>query len=258
MTGFDLARALKDRSSDGRSIRYGVVVTGGASVAKVTVALDGANNVIPCAIATYATNDIVAVLRDGRSSGFVLGKVGTFTPPTDVVTAPVKVEPTKTLHRAIIRPVYTNTYRSGWRSSSTGGELVQGDYGGFGLNTGAAFYGNALVALRADLTRPFSIDVTYKRTSGGDYSPQSPSFYTLSQKTKPAGAPTKDDGPANGTAVAVGKVAKYRLTVTMATHLLNGTDGGLGIWRSGSTPYLKLAGRSDYAAAMALTVNYYA
>jgi hypothetical protein len=255
---FDLAKALKDRTSDGRAIRYGLVVTGGASVSKVTVALDGANNVIPCAIATYAANDVVAVLRDGRSSGWVLGKVGTFTPPTDPDPTPVKVEPVARLRVVTIKPIYTNTYRSGWRSSSTGDELVQGDYGGYGLNTGAAFYGNALVALRADTSRPYTIDVTYKRTSGGDYSAQSPSFYTLTQRTKPGGAPTKDDGPSTGTAVAVGKVAKWRLPSTMALHLLNGTDGGLGIWRSGSTPYLKLAGRSDYAAAMTLRVAYYA
>lgn len=256
---FDLAQALKDRSSDGRAIRYGLVKVGGASVAKVTVTLDGADNVIPCAIATYAANDVVAVLRDGRSGGFVLGKVGTFAVPDDPTQAPpVKVEPTKVLRRATIKPVFTGSYRSGWRESGSGGEVIQGDYGGYGLNTGAAFYGNALVALHADLTRGYTIDVTYKRNSGGDYSAQSPAFYTLAQKLKPGGAPTKDDGPSAGTAVAVGKVARWRLPTTMATHLLNGTDGGLGIWRSGSTPYMKLAGRSDYAAAMTLTVSYYA
>jgi hypothetical protein len=205
---------------------------------------------------TLAALDVVAVLRDGNSAGYVLGKIGTAAaPPSDPPKPPVPVEPTVRHRIATIKPYFTGTYRGGWRD---GDELFQGDYGGYGLNTGAAFYGNALKALRADTSRPYSIRVAYKRNRGGDYSPQSPRFYTLTQKTKPAGAPTKDDGPANGTAVAVGKTSSWQLTTTMANHLLTGVDGGLGIYLPSSNPYVVLAGRSDYAAAMTLTVDYYA
>jgi hypothetical protein len=251
----DLARALAG-SGDHRLVRIGVVKTGGATLKTCTVTIDGADNVcVTPGAPTLAANDIVAVLRDGNT-GYVLGKVGTYTPPTtDPEAPPVPVEPTVRRRTATIKPYFTGTYRGGWRS---GDELFQGDYGGYGLNTGAAFYGNALKALHADTSKPYSIVVSYKRNRGGDYSAQSPKFYTLTQKTKPAGAPTKDDGPSTGTAVAVGKTAKFELSSTMALHLLNGTDGGLGIYLPSSNPYVVLAGRSDYAAAMALTVTYYA
>lgn len=250
----DLAAALAS-SGDSRLVRIGVVKTGGAALKKATVTIDGADNVCVVFGITLAALDVVAVLKDGNSAGYVLGKIGTTAaPPVDAPKPPVPVEPTVRHRTATIKPYFTGTYRGGWRD---GDELFQGDYGGYGLNTGAAFYGNALKALRADTSRPYSITVSYKRNRGGDYSGQSPRFYTLTQKVRPAGAPTRDDGPSAGTAVAVGKTSSYRLPATMALHLLNGTDGGLGIFLATSNPYLVLAGRSDYAAAMALTVDYY-
>lgn len=251
----DLARAIAGRSGDGRLIRIGVVKTGGAALKTAVVTIDGADNVcVTPGRPTLAALDVVAVLRDGNT-GYVLGKVGTTVLPTDPTTPPVPVEPGVRRRTAVIKPYFTGTYRGGWRD---GDELFQGDYGGYGLNQGAAFYGNALKALHADTSRPYSIVVSYKRNRGGDFSGQTPRFYTLAQKTRPAGAPTRDDGPSAGTAVAVGKTAKYTLPSTMALHLLNGTDGGLGIYLATSNPYVVLAGRSDYAAAMALTVTYYA
>lgn len=251
----DLARAISALAKDdSRLVRIGVVKVGGATLKKATVTIDGADNVCVVFGLTLAALDTVAVLQDGNT-GYVLGKIGTTVLPTDPTKPPVPVEPTVRYRTATIKPQFTGTYRGGWRD---GDELFQGDYGGYGLNTGAAFYGNALKALGAVTTKPYSIRVSYKRNRGGDFSAQQPRFYTLTQKVKPGGAPTKDDGPSSGTAVAVGKATSYVLPSTMALHLLNGTDGGLGIYLPGSNPYVVLAGRSDYAAAMTLTVSYYA
>lgn len=249
----DLVRALTTSAADRRLFRTAVVTAVGTQA--VTLNVDGASLTLP-ALTTpsgYAIGDSVLVARDGASGGWVLGKIGsTVTAPAAPVTP---TQPSVSLRERTVLPYFTGTYRGGkWRDTS---DLYQGDYGGFGLNTGAAYYGTQIYALGAVTASPHSAYLTYRRQSGGTYAAQIPTMRLLAAGTKPAGAPVLGTSSA-GTAVAVGNVATWELPGAWVTALLNGTAGGIAINSASSTPYIVLDGLADYAAAMALTFSYYA
>lgn len=251
----DLARELVRLPGDGRAFRMGRIVTGGTNPQTVVVNVDGADNTLPAVAGTYATGDTVLVARDARAAGYVVGRLGTapVDPPVDPDAPPV--EPGVIARTLTVVPASAGTWRpDAWRP---GDQLHQGDYGGFGLNTGAAFYGDALTGLHADTGLPHSITVRYRRRPGGIPAAQVPAFWTLAEAARPTGAPTRLDTD-DGTAVAVGALASWELPGAWATDLLDGAAGGLGIYLADDTPYMVLAGPSTYSAAFALTVNYYA
>lgn len=241
----DLATALRPVGPPDR-LRPGIVRAVAAT--RLTVELAGVQVALPFVAGTYAVNDTVLV--DGS---FVVGKLGTpgVAPPAPVAQPPdpgtVKVRRTVTL-----LPSTTGTYRAGkWRDTD---DLYQGDYGGYGLNTGAAYYGNQLVALRADLGLARSAVLRYSRQRGGDFAAQSPTFWTLSERAQDAGGPARVASAA-GTAVPVGGATTWALPGAWLDALLAGTVGGLGIYVGASSPYIVLDG--DVASTMALTVTYY-
>lgn len=134
--------------------------------------------------------------------------------------------------------------------------MAQGDWGGYGINLGAAFYGRSLKSLGADLTRSRSATLYYRRQAGGVFGAQTPTVWTLSQSKRPSGSPTRLTS-STATSVAVNRTASWSLPTGMLDELLDGTAGGLGIYVPGSSPYIVMSGRSDYAKAFAISVSYY-
>lgn len=253
----DLTTSLAQRHPQLRAYQRGRVTAVSGTLLTLLVD-DGADPVTVRALTgTYAVNDVVMLARDG-SATFVVGKLGTAPAvnPEAPETAPPPVKQV-TKRTATILPTSTGSWRSstGWRS---GDEMRQGDWNsGYGINTGAAFYGRQLRSLGADLTKPRSAVLSYYRTDGGVFGAQTPTLWTLAQSSRPSGGPTRQSSTA-ATAVAVGRAASFALPESMLDALLSGSSGGLGIYVGSSSPYIVLSGRSDYAKAFALAVTYYA
>lgn len=225
---------------------YGPVVAG-----RLEVDLDGTRVKLPAARTgvAYAAGDGVLVLTDGPSSWVVANLAAGVVPP--VVVAPPAV--TYVDRNASATPASTGTYRGGWLSFTDA--LYQGDYGGQGVHEGAAYYGDQLVGLGHVAGQPATIDVTIRRTRGGNFSATAPTLTLLAERNRPAGSPTRQATVA-GPALAVGDGAVFRLPDAWTTALLAGTAGGIGCYVAGANPYVVLAGRSAAADGFALAVAY--
>lgn len=260
----DLARAIVDPGSDDRRLRVGRVKTYTAGALVIVVTLDGADVTMPCLKSSpaYAAGQTVQVMKDGKSTALCLGIIGTPPPPPvppGPPPPPPVVEPTRTARTITLLPSFTGTYRAGEGWSPTfGDEVVQGDYGGYGINTGFASYGDQVAGLHADISKPYSGRLRYFRRSGGTYAAQSPTLYLATDRYRPAGLPTKTGSAWTGTAVAVGDGAEWDLPTGWVGALLAGSAGSLGSYVAGSDPYIRLTGPSSNGDAFALTLNYFA
>lgn len=248
----DLAATTARRAADSR--RYARAIVTAVSGSQLTVKMAGAVATVkvPALLGpTYAVNDVVMVATD-RSGPFVVGKLGTSTPPATDPGVPAPTSPPTSKREAVILPSSVGSYRGGWRP---GDEAVQGDWNGaYGLSTGAAYYGRQLRGLNADLSRPRAATLSYVRQAGGVFAAQAPTFWTLAGSTRPSGAPSRLSSAA-GTAVAVNRRAEWDLTAAMLDDLLSGTAGGLGVYVGSNSPYIVLSG--SHPQAFALSVRFY-
>jgi len=200
---------------------------------------------------TVAVGDVLLVLRQGSAWWAVQRLFAAAPALVEVPAAPVP-KPTVTSGTLVAAPVETRSYRGGeWRTDTD--DVRQGSYGGWGNHTGCAFYGNKLRSLAGATVTAASIRV--KRISGGVYGSQTATLRLVTQKTRPAGAPTLGSST-TGPSLAVGKSGTFTVPTSWAQAMVNGTAGGLAIYDSGGSPYIVLAGRSDYAAAFTLTVTW--
>lgn len=231
-----------------------VAVVRATSASTLTVEVDGVDVTLPVLAGVYAVGDTVLVLREGPAGGYVLGRLGQpAAPPPLPPTPPAPVVPTAVERTAVVLPGWTGTYRGGsWRDTA---QVYQGDWSGHGWNTGAAYYGDQLYALGADLAAPASATLTYRRGRGGVYAAQAPTFQLLAERSRPAGAPTRTAAAA-GTAVAVDAVATWTVPASWVAQLLAGTAGGIGVHVDAASPYIVLTGQPMDARALSLTVTY--
>lgn len=187
---------------------------------------------------SWRASQVMAVSR--------VGTVQTATTPPGSTTPP----PPSPLVRLPIEPASRGTYRNGsWLSDTA---IRQGNWG-WGNNYGAAFYGDAIVALNADpaaMDRAAALNVT--RTSGGIYAPAAPTFRLLAEKTRPAGAPTVIE-QLPGPALAIGAPATWPLPVAWWDALCAGTAGGIGVGDPDGEPYIVFA---DQPAQFTLSAAY--
>lgn len=160
------------------------------------------------------------------------------TPPA----APVQV--TKSL-----RPIFTGTYRgTAWRTDTT--DLYQGQGVIAGVEYGAAYYGSALTALGA--TEALSGTVRMQRLRAGLAASRIPRLRLLTHSDPPPGFPSFSqelDGPP----LSVDEAVTVDLPLSWITALLNGSAGGIGF---GGDAYMRIAGQSNWAPAMELTLTY--
>jgi hypothetical protein len=247
----ELAAALA-RTDDPRRYVVGQVTAVDVVAARITVSLQGGEVYLPAAGGAYSVNDLVLV---GRSAGswWILTEVGTAASPP--ATPDPVAPPDPDVYRLVsVAARSTHTYRGGWRTDTT--DLYQGDWTGRGQNTGVAFYGSALVGLKADAGASGNrISVRVKRLEGGSYAAQAPTLWTVSQRVKPGGAPTRLASFA-GPSLKPGQSGTVTLPDARAAELLDGSAGGIACYVAADTPYLQLAGRAAWSAAMSLAVRY--
>ncbi|WP_435643882.1 hypothetical protein ACR9VJ_26505 [Streptomyces sp. H49] len=156
-------------------------------------------------------------------------------------------------------PVQTACYRDGsWRSDGdpvNSFDLYQGRYGGssYGRNTGVAFYGSKPHTLSGATCTKATVKI--KRLSAGDYSAQSATLRLVSQTSRPGGAPTLNES-ASGPALRIGDSTTFTLPTSWGQMLIDGSRGGIAISIGSDTPYIHLAGRGSWSAAMALSLSW--
>lgn len=204
---------------------------------------------------SVAVGDIVLVEQIGQEWWAVA--LATANTPSAPPAPPPAAPPSKppTIGRSVFAPVETRSYRSsvfvGWRSDTT--SVYQGQYGGAGLHTGCAFYGSGPRSLKGATVTSASVQV--RRLSGGTYAAQSTTMWLLAQATRPAGAPTRG-ATASGPRLAVGSTGTFGLPVFWVQSMVDGTNGGIGFFVSGGSPYVRFAGKGDWSPAFSLTINW--
>jgi hypothetical protein len=203
---------------------------------------------------TLAVNDPVLVTRSG-SKYVVTGILGPSTTTPDDIDTPPPPKPEVVTGRKVITPVYTGTYRDGkWGSSGDPYDTLQGSYGGYGNAIGAAFYGSAPRSLDgATVTRAW---IAVKRERAGVFAAQTTTLRLVTQSTKPSGAPTLGS-TTTGPRLAVGSTDDmFDIPDSWAQAMVDGTAGGLAIYDSNGSPYVRLAGKGSWGSAWKLTIEW--
>lgn len=134
-----------------------------------------------------------------------------------------------------VTPVWTGTYRAGWRSDTA--DLYQGDWTGRGVNVGAAYYGSGFTTwgeLRA-------VRVHLRRKPGaGVNASQAPTMALLAGGRRPSGAPSVL-ATAPGPGLRPGGSASFTVPAVWLPRLASGEAGGIGCTTGGSrAPYIAL------------------
>jgi hypothetical protein len=178
-------------------------------------------------------------------------------PPTNRPVPPPKA-PNRS-GRLIVAPVATATYRDGkWRTDVTGGvtggDTLQGVYPGYGNNTGCAFYGTKPRSLAGATVTLATIRV--RRLRAGSFAARTTTLRLVTQATRPGGAPTLG-ASTSGPSLAVDRQNDHFVVPdAWAQAMVDGTAGGLAIFTSSGSPYVRLAGRAAWSPAWTLTINW--
>lgn len=220
----------------------------------LTVTVGGGDVIVPMAAGTYVVGQFALIVRyptgwwalgPATVAGIPLVESDAVTeiaPPATVNPPrpkPTQPKPAPVLSRfrwVTLAPTTTGSYRGGWRGDTN--DLFQGDWTGRGDNTGFAGFGTKIKALRASTSRSRTVRVKCKRLSGGSYSGQTPTFWTTSQGSRPAGNVTRLDST-SGPNLTVGETDTFDLPSGMRDDLLTGTAKGLAIY-SGGSPYVHI------------------
>lgn len=203
-----------------------------------------AGDIVLC---TRLGNEVVAYAR--------LYQAAPAAPPAEDTNPPPPVQPVVVTGSTNIAPVETRSYRAnfGWRTDND--DVYQGEYGNNGNHTGCAFYGNGPRQLAGATVTSASIRAS--RTSGGDFAARATTLYRITNKTKPGGAPTRTGSSTGGPNLAVDKSdSTISIPTSFAQDLVDGTAGGLAIYQSDGSPYVRLKGRGSYGSSFVLTIKW--
>ena len=204
----------------------------------ISVVDDNGNDYDVPYLSTYTptVNDVVS-MDWSSSTGFVLGKRGTFVPPPAPGFDPgVPGAPASGVNT--YPALDAGTWRSGWESDSYG--VRQGDWGGWGQNYGAWFYGGAPQQQLAGAS-VLSAAIYLPRLRGGTNAGQVLHLYRHSSNSRPGGDVTRADGPYDVTSPPTNQTQWVPISTTLVQNILIGGEGGIGI---AGDPYVTLAGRA--------------
>ena len=180
------------------------------------------------------------------------------TAPDTGDTAPAP-KPTVTTGTLTCVPTATACYRDGsWRSDgdpTNSFDLYQGRYSGssFGRNTGCAFYGSKPHTLNGATCTKATVKL--KRLSAGDFAARAVTLRLVSQTSRPSGAPTLNEST-GGPSLKIGDTSTFTLPNSWGQALIDGSRGGIAINVGSDDPYIHLAGRGSWSAAMTLTISW--
>lgn len=239
-------------------------VTAAPGTGVVTVTVGGTSVVLPH-LRGYApaVNDAVVILRQGARQYVVAAVTNpadpiaarspapapSQSPPTDTNPAPVQQD-----HTVTFLATAHGCYRgSGWRTDDV--RPHQGDYGGFGVNTGAWFYGNQVRAALGG-ARVTGAAFFYHRIAGGDFAAQPLTLWTMAHQSQPAGAPTRQSTSFTCAAKAVSTSGWVSLPTWFVQRMSDGTAFSIACYVATTTPYVQCAGFGEDRNSGALSITY--
>lgn len=202
---------------------------------------------------TVAAGDVLVVQRIGPVWVALQRMYAAATTPDVDETPPPAPKPTTTTGSLVVTPVETRSYRTtyGWRTDNT--SVYQGQYGGWGLHTGAVFYGTKPQSLKGSTVTDAKLRV--KRLAGGAYAAQATTMRLMTNKTRPSGTVTLQASTTSGPSLAVGaSTTTFDVPTSWAQALVNGTAGGLAFYDADGSPYVQFAGRAEWSSAFTLTI----
>ncbi|MET7776336.1 hypothetical protein ABZU94_10335 [Streptomyces mirabilis] len=179
--------------------------------------------------------------------------------PPDTGDPPPPPKPVTRTGTLTCVPTATACYRDGsWRSDgdpTNSFDLFQGRYGGssYGRNTGCAFYGSKPHTLSGATCTKATVKI--KRLSAGDFSGRSATLRLVSQTSRPGGAPTLNEST-GGPSLKINDTSTFTLPTSWGQALIDGTRGGIAISIGSDDPYIQLAGRGSWSAAMTLAISW--
>lgn len=205
---------------------------------------------------SVSAGDGLLVTRSGNT-WYAIARVGTAAPAsvgTDEAPPPPKPKPDVQSGRLVVSPNGMGSYRSGQYRDDTG-HIIQGNYGGWGNNIGAVFYGNKPRSLSGATVT--SARVRIRRLSqGGAAAKQALTLRLVTERFRTTSSPTLTSSTA-GPSLAWGQtVDSYAIPNSWAQAMVDGTAGGLAIFVSGGSPYVLTAGKSDWGPAWTLTISW--
>lgn len=217
----------------------------------ISAVVNGTTVTVECARdLTVAVGDVLIVGKVG-ASWFALARVFAAAPLAAPNDAPPTPNPPAITGTLVVSPVETRSYRNGaWRTDTT--QVIQGQYGGGGNHTGAAFYGSAPRSLAGATVIAASIQV--RRDTGGVFAAGGSTMRLITQATRPGGAPTLTSSTA-GPSLAVGAAqSAFAVPSAWVQSMVDGTAGGLGFFTASASPYVRFAGIGDWSPAFSLTI----
>lgn len=226
---------------------------GSKSGSTVSATVNGQNVVIQVARdLTVAAGDVLTIVKTGQT-WVAVARLYTGAPVVPDNPAPPPSKPAVVTGKLVIPAVYTGSRRDGnWRTDTT--DLVQGAYGGYGNSTGCAFYGSKPRSLAGATVTGASVRV--RRGDGGVYATQQATLWLVTQTTRPSGAPTLTSST-TGPNLATGDSSNaFPVLTAWAQAMVDGTAGGLAVFDSTGSPYVRFTGREDYSSSFQLTINY--
>lgn len=247
-----LATVLRPRA-DQRSVVTGIVESVSTANVTATVDLDGEGSrvTVPYVNSAPSTGDVAVLLR----SGTALWLIGVYDPSQSVPVPPPPdpdegsetTPPPPSVVTVTLTPTATGTARGGSVRPDTT-QLYQGDWTGRGVNAGQAVY--RARQLSGTVTR---VTLRIKRLDAGVYAAQSPTLRLMTQSSL-VGNPTWQ-AQQTGPALKVGESATVTLPNDWGQKLINGQAGGIGIYVSGSSPYVRLAGKAQGFMTVTLRIK---
>jgi hypothetical protein len=241
-----------------------VMATPGTGV--VVVSIDGSSVTLPH-LRGYApaVNDVVMVVAQG-SRRIVVDAITNPSDPTTprgqapdpsqpTPTPPISPTPAPTVQTVTFTANDVASYRgSNWRTDRT--EAIQGDYGGYGLNTGCWFYGTKIYdGLQG--AEILGLKLYMVRASGGDFAKRQGTIWAHDHASQPSGAPSliaSTDYNIGGLATNTAGWLDYPAWVGQL--LADGGAKGIGCYIGSSTPYIVYASLADSRSSGALQFTY--
>lgn len=231
-------------------------VPAGSSLIVVSTSVGSLSCMFPSSYAP-AVNDAVYLTWAG-SQPIVLGKQGG-TPAAAGVVYPVptpKPPPTVVKGTSTFQARDAATYNpddGGWRNDDNG-DVIQGEWDGYGLNNGAWFYHGQVRSSLAGATVT-GASIWLGRGSGGWYQAETCNLYRVANDSRPGGNVTFDTGHAFSAALSVGQSGWFPVPVSVAQALV--TDGGsIGCEAPSGSPYMRMYGLSSSGSAGSLRISW--
>ena len=233
-TGALLPQPAGDRSATATAV---LVRTGPGSLS-LWVSLYGGDPVLlPCQPASYVGISTVTVLVQAGRPVHVLGPAGApkiddslLAAKRDAIDKPI--EQLRSISGALVRPVWSGTYRSdrrawdAWDTSFFGGrgDVYQGVQGGVQL-TGCAVYGTGVTSLNAESIQRMTLSITPNGSEKGASAVLS--VQAVRDGDAPSGMPNIYGNAYSTPAVAAGTTTYWELPEALKEDLRTGQARGL-------------------------------